>query len=170
MKTLVNQYTFASILIDTSNLAYSLISPYLVKCAGLQCLSISPWRLEGVTEESGTIKEVARLTIDIESYKDTIWGYVSPLHPGYDLILGRTWINKRQVTIAPSKRSIYIYIYFSHQRICLTSTKNCPIPWDPSIKQTNAAADHFYIQHSKADQSIQVFAASLGHRKGLGPK
>jgi hypothetical protein len=89
VETLVNQHTFASTLIDTSNLAYSLISPRLVKRAGLQCLSISPQVLEGVTKESGTIKEVARLTINIEGYKDTIWGYVSPSHLGYNLILGR---------------------------------------------------------------------------------
>jgi hypothetical protein len=72
VETLVNQHTFALTLIDTSNLAYSLISPRLVKRAGLQCLSIPPRVLEGVTEESGTIKEVARLTINIKGYKDTI--------------------------------------------------------------------------------------------------
>jgi hypothetical protein len=169
VETLVNQHTFASTLIDTGNLAYSLISPCLVKRAGLQCLSISPRRLEGVTEESGTIKEVARLTIDIEGYKDTIWGYVSPSHPGYDLILGRPWMNKRQVTIAPSKRSIYIHS--SHQRICLISTEDRPIPRDPSMKQINAAAYHSYIQRSKTDQSIQVFAVSLKDiEKALAPK
>jgi len=72
VETLVNQYTFALTLIITSNLAYSLISPRLVKRAGLQCLSISPRALEGVTEESGTIREVTRLTINIKGYKDTI--------------------------------------------------------------------------------------------------
>jgi hypothetical protein len=72
VETLVNQHTFASTLIDTSNLAYSLISPCLVKRAGLQCLSIPPWVLEGVTKEPGTIEEVARLTINIKGYKDTI--------------------------------------------------------------------------------------------------
>jgi hypothetical protein len=72
VETLVNQHTFAFTLIDTSNLAYSLISPRLVKCASLQCLSISLWVLEGVTKKSITIKEVARLTINIDGYKDVI--------------------------------------------------------------------------------------------------
>ena len=110
VETLVNLQTFASTLIDTGNLAYSLISPRLVQRAGLQCLPISPRVLEGVTEKPGTIQEVARLTIDIEGYKDVKWGYVSPSHPGYDLILGRPWMNKRQVTLALSKKSIYIYL------------------------------------------------------------
>jgi hypothetical protein len=68
-------------------------------------------------------------------------------------------MNKRQVTIAPSKRSIYIHS--SHQRIRLISTEDCPIPRNPNVKQINAAAYHSYIRRSKKDQSIQVFAASL---------
>jgi predicted aspartyl protease len=152
VEALVDRYTFASTLIDTGNLAYSLISPRLVKRAGLQCIPISPRVLEGVTEGPGTIRRVARLTIDIEGYKDTIWGYVSPSHPGYDLILGRPWMNKRQVTIAPSKRSIYIHS--SHQRIRLISTEDRPIPRNLNVKQINAAAYHSYIRRSKKDQSI----------------
>jgi transposase InsO family protein len=169
VETLVNRHAFASTLIDTGNLAYSLISPRLVKRAGLQCLSISPRRLEGVTEESGTIRKVARLTIDIEGYKDTIWGYVSPTHPGYDLILGRPWMNKRQVTIAPSKRSIYIHS--THQRIRLISTEDRPISKNQRLKRISAVAYYTYIRHLKKDKPVQIFAASLQDiEKALAPK
>jgi hypothetical protein len=72
VEALVNRYTFASTLINTGNLAYSLISPRLVKRAGLQCIPISPRVLEGVTEGPRTIRRVARLTINIKGYKDTI--------------------------------------------------------------------------------------------------
>ena len=169
VEALVDQYTFASTLIDTGNLAYSLISPRLVKRAGLQCLPISPRVLEGVTEEPGTITRVARLTIDIEGYKDTIWGYVSPSHPGYDLILGRPWMNKRQVTIAPSKRSIYIHS--SHQRIRLVSTEDRPISKDRCLKRISAAAYHTYIRRLKNDKAVQIFTASLQDiEKALAPK
>jgi hypothetical protein len=50
VEMLVNQHTFASMLIDTGNLVYSLINPHLVKRAGLQCLSTSPWVLVLVSE------------------------------------------------------------------------------------------------------------------------
>ena len=109
VETLVNQRTFATTLIDTGNLAFSLISPQLVKRAGLQCIPIVPRALEGVTDNTGVITKVARLSIDINGYQDTIWGYVSPTHPGYDILLGRPWMNKRQVTIAPSKNSFYVH-------------------------------------------------------------
>jgi len=72
VEALVDYYTFASTLIDTGNLVYLLISPCLVKRAGLQCLPISPRVLEGVTEEPGTITRVTRLTIGIKGYEDTI--------------------------------------------------------------------------------------------------
>ncbi|KAG9184899.1 hypothetical protein G6011_06845, partial [Alternaria panax] len=169
VETLVDQHTFASTLIDTGNLSYSLISPRLVKRAGLQCLPISPRVLEGVTEEPGTIRRVARLTIDIQGYKDTIWGYVAPSHPGYDLILGRPWMNKRQVTIAPSKKSIYIHS--SHQRIRLISTEDRPIPKDLQLKRIGATAYYTYIRRSKNDKTVQIFAASLQDiEKALAPK
>lgn len=169
VEALVNQHTFASTLIDTGNLAYSLISPRLVKRANLQCLPISPRVLEGVTEEPGTIRRVARLTIDIQGYKDIIWGYVAPSHPGYDLILGRPWMNKRQVTIAPSKKSIYIHS--SHQRIRLISTEDRPIPKDLRLKRIGATAYYTYIRRSKNDKTVQIFAASLQDiEKALAPK
>ena len=169
VETLINRHTFASTLIDTGNLAYSLISPRLVRRASLQCLPISPRRLDGVTEEPGTITKVARLTIDIEGYKDTIWGYVSPSHPGYDLILGRPWMNKRQVTIAPSKKSIYIHS--SHQRIRLVSTEDRPILKDQRLKRISAVAYYTYIRHSRNDKAVQIFAASLRDiEKALAPK
>ena len=109
VETLVNQRSFATTLIDTGNLAFSLISPRLVKSASLQCVQITPRTLEGVTEESGTISEAARLTININGYKDTIWGYVSPTYPGYNILLGRPWMNKRRVIIALSKKSFYVH-------------------------------------------------------------
>ena len=169
VETLVNKHTFASTLIDTGNLTFALISPQLVKHAGLQCIRISPRTLEGVNKESGTIQEVARLAIDIEGYQDTIWGYVSPSHPGYDLILGRPWMNKRQVTIAPSKKSIYIHS--SQQRLRLISTEDRPIPRNAMTRQINAAAYSSYLRRAKKDKTIQVFAASLKDiEKALAPR
>ena len=144
VEILVNQYTFALTLINTSNLTYSLISPRLIKRTSLQYIPISPYLLEGVTKESRTIQEVATLTINIKGYKDTIQGYVSLSHLGYNLILRRLQINKRQVTITPSKKSIYIYL--SSQRIRLISTKDRLILRNLNIRQISATAYYSYLQ------------------------
>ncbi|KAK1914177.1 hypothetical protein P3342_007423 [Pyrenophora teres f. teres] len=78
-------------------------------------------------------------------------------------------MNKRQVTIAPSKRSIYIHS--SHQRIRLISTEDRPISKDRRLKQISAAAYCMYIRHSKNNKAVQVFAASLRDiEKALAPK
>ena len=68
-------------------------------------------------------------------------------------------MNKRQVTITPSKRSIYIHSL--HQRIRLVSTEDRPISKDQCLKRIGAAAYHMYIWRSKNDKAVQIFAASL---------
>jgi hypothetical protein len=78
-------------------------------------------------------------------------------------------MNKRQLTIALSKRSIYIHS--SHQRIRLVSTEDRPISKDQCLKQIGAAAYHTYIRRSKNDKAVQIFAASLRDiEKALAPK
>lgn len=152
VEALVDQNTFASTLIDTGNLAFALISPKLVKSAGLQCIPIRPRSLEGVTAEPGTITKVARLTVNIEGYNDTIFGYVCPTHPGYDLILGRPWMNKRKVTVAPSKKTIYIHS--SGQRIRLVSTEDRPLKKSHQLKEITAVAYGSYLRRYKKDRTI----------------
>ena len=78
-------------------------------------------------------------------------------------------MNKRQVTIAPSKKSIYIHS--SHQRIRLISTEDRPIPKDLRLKRIGATAYYTYIRRSRNDKTVQIFAASLQDiEKALAPK
>ena len=170
MEALVNKTTFASTLIDTGNLSYALICPYFAKRSGLQCMDITPRKLEGVVGTKAQIDQVARLTINLEGYRETLFGYIGPAHPGYDIILGRPWMNKREVTIAPSKKSIYIRS--TGQRLRFLSTEDRPISHRPGfVKQINAAAYSTWIRKHKTDKSVQVFAASLADiQKALEPK
>ena len=68
VEALVNKTTFASTLIDTGNLSYALICPRFAKRAGLQCMDITPRKLEGVVDSKAQIDQVARLTINLEGY------------------------------------------------------------------------------------------------------
>ena len=169
LEALVNQHSFASTLIDTGNLTFALISPRFAKRAGLQCMLIKPRSLEGVTANPGAIREIARLTINLEGYQETLFGYIGPAHPGYDIILGRPWMNKRNVTISPKKNSIYIHS--TGQRLHLLSTEDRPIHRDYKIREVSAAAYGTYLRANKKNKAVQVFAASLADiQKALEPK
>ena len=122
-----------------------------------------------MSDQYQTIREVACLTIDINGYQDTLFGYVAPAHTGFDLILGRPWMNKRKVTIAPSKSSIYIHS--TGQRIRLVSTEERPLARQ-SLTQVNAAAFSTHLLESRRHPStVQVFAASLADiQKALEPR
>ncbi|KAF2266571.1 hypothetical protein CC78DRAFT_578106 [Lojkania enalia] len=122
---LVNQTTYASCMIDSGSLANAMVSPSLVKKAGLQCIDIVPRRLLGINGE-GWIYQVAKYTADIEGFKDTGWVYVATDSMGYDILFRRAWMDRLRVTIAPAKRSIYIHS--TRQRIRILSKEGEPVP------------------------------------------
>ena len=91
--TLVNSTTFASTMIDSGCLANAFVSPSLVRKAGLQCIDIEPSILKGVAGQ-GTITKVAKYKADIEGFKDSGWAYVASDGLGFDMILGRPWMDR----------------------------------------------------------------------------
>jgi hypothetical protein len=167
---LVNQTTYASCMIDSGSLANAMVSPSLVKKAGLQCIDIVPRRLLGINGE-GWIYQVAKYTADIEGFKDTGWAYVATDGMGFDILFGRAWMDRLRVTIAPAKRSIYIHS--TRQRIRILSKEGEPVPalqGHISLQQISAATYAHHCRESKKNQSI-VFAASLADiEKALAPK
>ena len=170
VEALVNSAHFASMMIDTGNLTYSLVSPVFAKKAGLQCLDIKPRQLSGVNGEPGRITQVVRFKFNIEGYNDYAWGYVAPEHPGFDVILGRAWMNRRNVTIAPRKGSIYVHN--TGQRIRLQSSEGRPRDEGQKLAEIDANAYALWLRKSRENGSdVQTFAVSLADiQKALAPK
>jgi hypothetical protein len=171
LHTLVNQTTFASTMIDSGCLANAFVSPSLVKRASLQCIDITPRTLVGVAGQ-GTISQVAKYNIDIEGFKDEGWAYVAGDGLGFDMLLGRPWMDRLQVTIAPAKRTIYIHA--TGQRIRLYSKEGQPVPVladHQPLSEINAAAYALHLARAKNQDGTVVFSASLADiEKALAPK
>jgi hypothetical protein len=167
--TLINYTHYASMMLDSSCLTYALVSAKFARKAKLQCINLpTPKILQGV-EGTGTIQQACQFTYDIEGYTRTGWGYiVENTHLGYDILFGRSWFNKHDVTIAPAKKTIYIHS--ERTRIRLRS-KEGELPPKPTVHEISAIAMQKYIQASKKDKSIQVFTASMADiQKALAPK
>lgn len=98
-------------MLDSGCLTYALVSAQFARKAKLQCIDLpTPRTLQGV-EGTGTIRQACQFTYDIEGYTRTGWGYmVENTHLGFDILLGRSWFNKHNVTITPAKKSIFIYL------------------------------------------------------------
>jgi hypothetical protein len=112
---LINNTHYASTMLDSGCLTYALVSAQFARKAKLQCINLStPKTLQGV-EGTGIIKQACCFTYDIEGYTRTGWGYmVENTHLGFDMLLGCSWFNKHNVTIAPAKNSIYIHSERTH--------------------------------------------------------
>lgn len=165
---LINQTTYASCMIDSGSLSNALVSPSLVKKAGLQCVNITPRQLIGINGKE-EITQIARYTADIEGFKETGWAYVANDRMGHDILFGRPWMDRLRVTIAPAKRSIYIHS--TRQRIRIQSREGEPVPTlrdHQPLQEISAAA---YALHCQSAGKSLVFAASLADiEKALAPK
>jgi len=165
---LVNSDCYASTMIDSGNLVFAMISPIFAKKARLQCMKIAPRKVIGI-EGSGQIDQVARFKFNIDGYQDYGWGYIANQHPGFDIILGKPWMDKRKVTIAPFKQSIYVHS--TGQRIRLQARNGKPQQDGLRPREISAVAYVSWIQRSKTDSTVKVFAASMADiQKALAPK
>lgn len=155
--SLINFTDYASTMLNTGCLTYALVSAQFVRKAKFQCIDLpNPNIVQGV-QGTGIIPRAAHFTYDIEGWARTEWAYVvEKLNPGYDILFGRSWCDKHDITIAPAKRPIYIYS--TRTRIRLRSKEGQQPP--NQIALIGAAAMYKHIQDSR-NGSVQIFTASM---------
>jgi hypothetical protein len=109
--------------------------------------------------------DAVKFKIDIEGHEETMWAYVLEGEREYDLILGRPWMDKHGVTMAPAKKSIYIY----SSLVCVRSKEGRKlelVPQPVSLELYQALRTR-----SKKESRIKVFAASMANiQKALWKK
>jgi hypothetical protein len=153
--TIVDGITIASTLIDTGSLTYGIVSSKFVEQHHLKRTKIPPRPILGVGRRSAWMRHVVPLAIDINSHEERIWAYEVDGEEGYDLILGRPWMDKNNVTIALAKRSLFIH---SSQTRVRSHKGKRPTP---ALRQVNASAYTCWMQRSRKDEAVQCFSASM---------
>jgi len=166
---LVNQCKYTSALIDSGCLSYALITRSFVRRAKLERISIPRKPIVGVNDQVSWVDEVAKFTFDMNGYTETGFAYVTPNDAEEDIILGRPWMNRNQVTIAPAKKSIYLHAL----GIRIRSQEGRAHPLE--IREVCATEFRrlMNIARRKKNQqeAVQIFAASLADiNKALAPK
>ncbi|XPS94913.1 hypothetical protein M3J09_004211 [Ascochyta lentis] len=95
------------------------------------------------------------MKIDIDGHRETLWAYVLDGEREYDLILGRPWMDKNEVTIAPAKKSLFIHSSRTRVRSREGARPNqLPKPVSPELYQA-------LRKRSKTDRNIELFSASM---------
>ncbi|KAF2731299.1 hypothetical protein EJ04DRAFT_526222 [Polyplosphaeria fusca] len=123
----------------------------------------------GINDQVSWIDEVAKFTFDLNGYIETGFVYVIPNDAEEEVILGRPWMNRDQVTIAPAKKSIYLHALGI--RIRSQEGKAHPL----EIREVGATEYQRLMkiaqQKKDANEAVTVFAASLADiNKALAPK
>ena len=95
------------------------------------------------------------MELDIEGHMEKMWLYISEGEKEYDIILGRPWMSKNNVQIAPAQASILIGI----SNLKITSKESLPpLP----IKGTSAQGFQALIHRNKRlFNDARIFAASM---------
>lgn len=98
---------------------------------------------------------MAKLRLDIDGHEETMWAYVLEREREYDLILGRPWTDRHNVTIAPAKKSIFIHSTRTRVRSKEgLKPENAPRCVSPELY-------HALRKRSKKDPTIEIFSASM---------
>jgi len=105
MNNFVNAYT----IVDSGCLIYGLISKKFAKKASLARIPLPHSKLViSIKGSSASVIEAVKVKIDIDGHVEKAWFYILGGDDEFDLILGRPWINKYNVRLAPIKKSLYI--------------------------------------------------------------
>lgn len=85
---------------------------------------------------------------------------------GFDIILGRAWMNFHDVRLAPKKKTLYIY--YSSVRVRSNKGRKRR-RFD--ITEASAKVYATYAQRAKKDKRVLTFAALIANiKKALAPK
>lgn len=153
-KGLVNQTTFANVLIDSGSNIYCLIDPSLVKRnKNMVRHTVKRTTIEAFDGRASTdIDEICAFNLDLDEYRERIWAYITPLG-GHDMILGMPWLQKRDVKVNYKKLELLI------DGIRVRSQRNTN-SISHSIRQVSAAAFNTIASREKKNKAL-VFAASM---------
>lgn len=121
----------------------------------LERTEISRRSIIGINGEPTIVTAAARMRLDIEGHEEIMWAYENEGDNEYDIILGRPWMDRQRVTIAPAKKSLFIHS--TQTRIRSKEGRRPPL----TVREVNAAAYMAWVNRSKAQPKIQIFAASM---------
>jgi len=152
----INRINHATAMVDNGCCTYGIITEKFVRLKGLPRIEIPQIIIEGVNGQRSSVGAITEFTLDVGGLKQQAAAYVVPSAYGYDMILGKTWLERVGGIIDNEQKTLTLLKY----GIAVQSTesqanevKHIPI---------SAAAFRHHVRQSKiGNRKIQIFAASL---------
>jgi hypothetical protein len=153
-------------MVDNGCCTSCLVSNKLVRRLGLPRIPIRPIEVEGVNNQKSQVSAITKFKLDIDGIQQTMAAYISGSTYDYDMILGKSWLERNAAVIDAEEKTMT----FKHYEVTVRSTENSR---SQKYSAISAAAFQLHIRQKRKDPStaIQVFAASLQDiEKALRPK
>jgi hypothetical protein len=162
---IVNSAYNASALVDSGCLCYALVSRKFARRSRLERFEITPQLIEGINGKRSTIREIAKFEFDIHGHRESAYAYVID-NMDEDIIIGKGWMDHRDVTVAPAKKSLFIHSKGIRVRCNEGAVSTI------ATQLVNAASFAGLMKRAKdLPETISIFAASLADiNKALAPK
>lgn len=157
----IDRLSVAHSLIDTGCAAFGFITSQFVTKNQIQRIPIQPKVVKGFNGSKEAVKEVARTFVDIGGLNHRVFLYVSDGPLGYDMILGRPWMDEHYAVIDAKERTLTL-------KKANVEVQEYKGPND--IKEISANAFEFWRRNRKR-RRVDVLAASFaGIEKALSVK
>ena len=117
---LLNEVLYTHILMNLECLCFSMITKKTMKQNKLKWFPVFLWQIIDVMSKPDTINEIAKAHINIDGHIKTCYFYIKSDNLKYDLIFGRSWLNRNDVWVVVKKKAIY----FGLTSLYVKSTEN----------------------------------------------
>ena len=146
-------------MINTGCLTYGFVSSGFARRCDLTRISLPVRKpILGMQGKRSYVNEAARFKMDIDGHVESVWLYIAEGDNEYDIILGRPWLDRNEVTLAPAKKSIFIH----SSNVRVRSREGKKPAWQP--RGIEAPAFMALVRRSKKLKlggASRVFAASM---------
>ena len=152
----INGTNHATAMVDNGCCTYSVINYKIVRRNNLPRIKIAPIAVKGVGEQVSLVDEITEFTLDVGGLKQRAAAYVLPLTYEYDMILGKTWLERVEGIIDTGKQVLTLAKYGISVRS--TELESTILSCTP----ISAASFQAHVRRNKRIRgTFQVFAASL---------
>ena len=152
----INGTNHATAMVDNGCCTYSVINYKIVRRNNLPRIKIAPIAVKGVGEQVSLVDEITEFTLDVGGLKQRAAAYVLPLTYEYDMILGKTWLERVEGIVDTGKQVLTLAKYGISVRS--TELESTILSCTP----ISAASFQAHVRRNKRIRgTFQVFAASL---------
>jgi transposase InsO family protein len=153
-------------MVDNGCCTYSIVTEEVVRTNNLPRIKIPPILVEGVNKQKSPVSVITEFTLDVGGLKQKAAAYVMPSACNYDIILGKTWLERVGGIIDSDKQTLTL----SKHGFSVRSTESQEIR--VKCYPISAAAFQFHVRRNRGrKEKVQIFAASLKDiEKALQPK